>query len=602
MRKKSPVFSLVLFFTITAFITCNKRYDPSIPNPYTPLQTITTAIDGKVIDENNKGVAAVIVEINGVQAVTDRGGRFQFEDIIVNKKFVKVLVKKSGYFEASRTILPDEKNNFIAIKLIPRVQVAQVVASQGGNVVIKSSNCSIDFKANSFVTEDNKIYNGSVNVYASYLNPEENDFGQIMPGNLITIDSATNKMQGLQSYGMVTVELESADGRPVNIATGMNATLQFGIPRFLNNNSPAMIPLWFFDENKGYWVQQGQATKKGERYEGEVSHFTYWNLDVNYDLIEIRGSFSNTNKNAAAHRIVHLYDPVSKQSIYTLTNANGVFQTWIPANIDFKLTLLDDCLYSFHDMDVPGAASNIDLGAIKIADTRNALTIKGRLVDCDSKPVNNGSVFINFEGRSYDIADTRPDGTFELNVFGCIKANYYQIKARNNETMEENIEQIVSVSSNTLSDLGNIITCGNINEDFIQVIRGTDTLDFRYPEYPTIKAIIFNPPNSFNSATLRVYADNRTSDFYEAHVDLKNITESFIAPGNAQFIDVGLATTDSIPFYNVPYGTTVPPVNITEFGTVGNYIAGTFDGTLRNATRNGYTFDFKIKFRVKRYQ
>jgi hypothetical protein len=43
--------------------------------------------------------------------------------------------------------------------------------------------------------------------------------------------------------------------------------------------APPTIEMWFFDEVKGIWKEEGIGTKQGSVYVGEVSHFSSWNFD-----------------------------------------------------------------------------------------------------------------------------------------------------------------------------------------------------------------------------------------------------------------------------------------------------------------------------------
>ena len=56
------------------------------------------------------------------------------------------------------------------------------------------------------------------------------------------------------------------------------------------SSAPAEIPLWYFDETNGVWKEEGKATLQGNEYVGEVSHFTFWNCDISWDLIYLDGS------------------------------------------------------------------------------------------------------------------------------------------------------------------------------------------------------------------------------------------------------------------------------------------------------------------------
>jgi hypothetical protein len=61
---------------------------------------------------------------------------------------------------------------------------------------------------------------------------------------------------------------------------GKTAKLRFTIPSSLRSTAPATIPLWSVDETTGLWKQEGSATKGTDYYEGDVSHFSFWNCDA----------------------------------------------------------------------------------------------------------------------------------------------------------------------------------------------------------------------------------------------------------------------------------------------------------------------------------
>src|SRR5690606_37192675 len=99
-----------------------------------------------------------------------------------------------------------------------------------------------------------------------------------MPGMLMGV--VDDEPQLMLSYGMVGVELSDAMGQPVQLAPGSPATVRFPVMASQQSDAPATIPLWWFDEDLGYWIQEGEAALVGTEYVGEVAHFSWWNIDV----------------------------------------------------------------------------------------------------------------------------------------------------------------------------------------------------------------------------------------------------------------------------------------------------------------------------------
>ena len=129
-------------------------------------------------------------------------------------------------------------------------------------------------------------YTGTVNVAVHWIDPTAVDLDQIMPGDLRGIDE-TGSLKGLKTFGMTAVELTSASGELLQIASGKKATLTMPVPPALLSNAPSSIPLWYFDEINGLWKQDGTATKTGNTYVGDVSHFSFWNCDQPGDYVQL---------------------------------------------------------------------------------------------------------------------------------------------------------------------------------------------------------------------------------------------------------------------------------------------------------------------------
>ncbi len=83
-----------------------------------------------------------------------------------------------------------------------------------------------------------------------------------MPGELRGIDE-NNKQVGLQSFGMMAVEMTGASGERLQLAPAKPATMRFPIAAAQQASAPATIAFWSFNDTTGLWKQEGMATKQG---------------------------------------------------------------------------------------------------------------------------------------------------------------------------------------------------------------------------------------------------------------------------------------------------------------------------------------------------
>jgi uncharacterized protein YfaP (DUF2135 family) len=91
------------------------------------------------------------------------------------------------------------------------------------------------------------------------------------------------------SYGFMDVTIRDANGVELKLAPGATAPISIPIPLSLQANAPATMPLWYFNPADGKWHEEGALTKRGNAYEGTVTHFSIWNSDVGYDRSWVKG-------------------------------------------------------------------------------------------------------------------------------------------------------------------------------------------------------------------------------------------------------------------------------------------------------------------------
>ena len=151
-----------------------------------------------------------------------------------------------------------------------------------------------------------------------------------MPGALLAINSS-NKQKSLQSFGMVFVEMDDANGGKLQIACSKTATITIPIPSALQANAPATIPLWYFDDTKGIWKQEGNANKQNNNYVGTVAHFSFWTAGQLGENVRLDATFKDQNGKMLANNLVTITS-ANHGTSEGYTDSAGTVSGLIPAN------------------------------------------------------------------------------------------------------------------------------------------------------------------------------------------------------------------------------------------------------------------------------
>lgn len=343
---------------------------------------------GKVTNENGEAVAGATVYSLNSKVISGNKGQFTITTTVANQGSVPVWAEQNGYFPGIRTFNNSRQDTqYVKISLLTKKPVGSFEAGNGGTVTLLHQ-AKIDFVANSIVcTADNTPYEGKVQVAVSYIDPAARNFQETMPGELKGID-ASNRIMGLQSFGMVAVEMTGSDGQRLQIAPGKAATLHIGIPPTLRQQAPATIPYWHFDETAGIWKEEGYAISDGAWYTGKVSHFSFWNADYPYPVIQLKVALLTKglklNIPIANYKVVikAAGDPVSTYG-YGYTGASGLVAGMVPANRSLEIYVHDYCGNAYLVATVKAGSADIDLGEVFV---KNWLGLRednsGQPVDC----------------------------------------------------------------------------------------------------------------------------------------------------------------------------------------------------------------------------
>lgn len=587
MKEPSMRFPLFLVAVIFCFC-CNKTSSPD--KSYTP-QYIDVTITGRVTDEADMPVSGSVVRSGDASTTTDVDGSFTLNNITVDKNAAFIKVEKDGYFHGAKTLVASaDQSNRLTIKLIRKKVAGSFAASGAASITVPDDGGKIVFESNSVVSATgNTAYTGTVAVSASFINPEAPDFRDIMPGTLRGI-TTNNQETGLQSFGMMAVELDGENGEKLQLAPGKKATLHFPIPDGLQAEAPATIPLWSLDESTGLWKEEGSAVRQGSEYVGTVSHFSFWNCDAPFPVTDFTCTLQDQQGNKMIGTEVMILAPGNNGSgnlaSNGFTDADGVISGKLPTNKTLQMKVYDKCRNLLLEKTIGPFSSVANLGVLTISSSASQLSISGTVKNCYGAPVANGYVTMELENIFYNIPVS--NGQFSGSISRC-KSEAVTASLTPYDITGKAAGPAVNVPvSNGTVEAGQLMACGTTLDTYI-----------RY----TVNGVNYEilPPRD----SIYVYIASETSTFTAIggmrqrgpYEDIVVIFGGGALPGSYTVFIADVYDGNNSRLYerNSSYNTTV-----TEYGTTpGSYITGTFSGTLRD-TLNTVVVPINCSYRVQR--
>ncbi|MFK8006169.1 MAG: carboxypeptidase-like regulatory domain-containing protein [Saprospiraceae bacterium] len=479
---------LLMLAGVLAFASCKK--DTIIVDPPSPpidntrnFVQVNTSVAGQVVDKDNTPISDALVSFGTETISTDENGIFTFEDVSVLENRAFVTVEKDGYFHGSRTFFAyaNQRSN-VKISLLEKTIQGTVGAS--GGTVSTPEGVQLNFPANAVANADGSPYTGTVQVAAQYLDPTAENIENIMPGDLrgITTD---NVEEGLTTYGMVAVELLGSNDELLNVADGKTVQLTMPVGSAQLSSAPAEIPLWYFDETTGVWKEEGKATLQGDKYIGDVSHFTFWNCDINWDLIYLDGTVLLDGVILEGSNVCLSFDNGGWNSTACdYTNSAGVFSGQVPTNTIFTIEVYGpagNCgTAAFYTAEIGPFTADVTLDVIDLdgsAINESTLNVTGSMVDCDNNTVTNGYAKITV--GYYTFYSYTVDGTLDFTFIHCgtltddVEVTFYDINGATKSELST-----YPMSGNI--DVGEVQACITLDEYIIYEYGGVNYTMIEY--------------------------------------------------------------------------------------------------------------------------
>lgn len=292
------------------------------PNRPIPTVNVQASLYGRVVTEGGIAVIGATVKVVG-QTLTTNNGLFFVYNQQLNHNGTYVQVKAPGYIATGRFAYPHLGSSTYMEIVVSDKSYQNFSTETTANIPLNGG-ASVTIPAQSLVTANGQIYSGTFVAATRWLDPNDAATFTLMPGDLRAEDADGNA-RILKTFGMLGVESTTATGESLNLAPNKKATISLPIPAVMRGNAPNTIPLWHFDENNGYWKEEGSATKEGNNYVGEVSHFSFWNCDVPADYILLDGCLGNAPAGTPLANAQITLTSVNYGTGYGYTDGQGLF-------------------------------------------------------------------------------------------------------------------------------------------------------------------------------------------------------------------------------------------------------------------------------------
>jgi hypothetical protein len=515
---------------------------------------IATNVNGLVQDENGNPIPNADVSMHGHTTTTDANGLFEFYGALVPDNRTYVKVTKQGFFTGSRAFITNPNAaSTVRIMMQDRTLAATLDASTGGSATL-SNGSKVEFPANAVKQANGAAYTGNFDVSMSYMDPEDPNFGFIMPGDLDAVNEQ-GELAVLHSFGMMNVELTGSAGEELQLASGVEATITVPVPSSMLGDASATIPLWWFDEDQGIWKEDGEASLQGGVYVGQVSHFTSWNCDWQGERANIEGYVYDCNGNPMAGITVYTDNQT------TITDANGYYTRWVPASPNIVVDV--------------SAASQLAILASPVSQV-GPLTagqtvqqdlnmpcpayLDGDLVDCNAQLIS-GSILVSSGGNSAVYAVS---GSFNnLAVPANATVSY---TAFGSNLQAGSPQSVTTGAQGSSTSLGQVQACGTVIMNSFELNGGSynNTLISVTPGVAT------GYYTSWGSTIIQVQDANGGYPNFQINFN-GNSTGTYTSATQGAWFNLSLTANDSIYANNFT-------LNVTTYDAVGGNIAGTFSG------------------------
>jgi len=311
---------------------------------------------------------------SGEETFTDESGHFLLQ--VKPAKKIVVHFEEENHTSSIKTTSAGDWQTSTVMAVLKQREVFQISNIQNGAAVVTKDGVAVTIQSDSLVLPGGEPASGLATVACTLINPRNRGENEAAPGNFTALDPrAPNPSDPalLRSYGMLEVVV-TQEGERLAFKDGASATVTVPFARELPDDNPRQdgAPLWYFDNKRARWIQQGNArvvdNGDGAQFEttftavddydddetdtcpdGGVDGGTdggdpgggdrppwkppsyppkWWNIDVFGEPTGIKGKVVDAVDNGLPGAQVMVYVPADGQHTYTHSGDRGRFELY----------------------------------------------------------------------------------------------------------------------------------------------------------------------------------------------------------------------------------------------------------------------------------
>ncbi len=338
-RRLSALATLVIIATCLGLGTIAFSHDDQLTGG-------KGTIVGQVTDVSGTPIEGVVVSIEGgPSTMTNTGGTFELTHVKQRKRII-VDFAKPGYVStqamtslktgtADGGVDGDEgETSETTSRKLESVTVIKTMLSSGATHSLDTSSEGTIAEEGSKVTfpAGSLTADGTVEVAVSPFDVSTSELGA-SPGEFKGIAQDGSEVM-LETFAMMDVSITQS-GQPVNLRPGAQATLEFLLPAAAPFAAGETVPLWFYSESRGTWIEEGEGTVGFSTFDpdrlsvtGAVGHFSGWGVSIPVHLSEqtcLKGIVRDSNGNRKAGVSVIAEGENYRSRTYAITNTAGEY-------------------------------------------------------------------------------------------------------------------------------------------------------------------------------------------------------------------------------------------------------------------------------------
>lgn len=600
----------LIFLLCITLISCNKDdMGDSADQEITDQEFLANFGDqvqrdftGTLLSDNGEPVVGALVTINNKSSTSNAEGVFTINSATVREQLAYIKVESSTHFHASQTIVPTGGINTVRIRMITKSFDYQV--NSGQEETVGNSFGTVTLPGN-YITESGDIYEGQVDVALFYLDQGSDIFREYTPG-MPLVKTENDEPKYATNYGTLLVELKGANGQQLNIAEDNTAILSCKISGPPAISAPTTIKMGYFDEDLGYWIEEGQATKDNGFYVGEVSHFTFWQNLLPENAIFLTINLNDENDMPLSYQNISLISENNGTRGYFTDNLGQVagfvpINDQLEARVPFYYTFCDDIT----DIQTIGSFNEDTEITISVEDQgfnseESERIITGVLLNCNNEPIINGILKLRHGFRTFTTLIS--DGTFNITINQCDNNSEFEVTSYDITTETSSEAEIYNITGD-ITDIGTIITCSEIDE-YIKFVIDDNVEDTFFDIYTIAGGWL----NEFNDETsIYFYANSPfTNHSYRFLMSGRLNPAPYVGSYTYRDINNPDAKGFTITPYRFGYFNGTPPLlpyennnivfNLIELGEVGELVDIEFYGNYEEEDGSPHSIVGRAKF------